>query len=79
MDRLAVKGTGNKVSNTSNHDGTDYSGDFCREKFILEARQTILYGKIPGIVDPFLPETTQAAKLWIKPALVRPALAKSTC
>jgi hypothetical protein len=76
---LAVKGTGNKFSNESNHDGADYSGDFYREKFILEARQALLYGKIQVIVDPFLAETLQAAKLRRKPALVRPALAKSTC
>ena len=36
--------------------GPDYSGDFYREKFILEARQALLYGKIPAIVDSFLLE-----------------------
>jgi hypothetical protein len=39
--------------------GPDYSGDFYQEKFILEARQALLYGKIRGIVDPFLPEKPQ--------------------
>jgi len=75
VDRLAVKGTGNKFFNY----GPDYSGDFYQEKFILEARQTLLYGKIRVIVDPFLSETPQVTKLQRKPALVRPALAKSTC
>ena len=55
------------ATNFSNY-GPDYSGDFYREKFILEARQALLYGKIPVIVDPLLAETAQAAKLQRNPA-----------
>jgi len=51
VDRLAVKGTGNKVQTTA----LVYRGDFSEGKFIVQARQALLYEKIQVIVDPFLP------------------------
>jgi hypothetical protein len=65
------------VSNYSNRNGLSCCGDFYLEKFILAARQTLLYGKIRVIVDPFLPETASMDRSSRNPALTRPALAKS--